>query len=47
MARQIEIRVLSMFEKYGFKSMQLLVGENISINHYKKDMENKQIDSLR
>jgi hypothetical protein len=39
--------VLSIFEKYGFKSMQLLVGENISINHYKKDLENKQIDLIQ
>lgn len=39
--------VLSIFEKYGFENMQLLVGENISINHYKKDLENKQVDLIQ
>jgi len=33
----------SIFDKYGFQSMEILVGENISMQNYKKDLENKQI----
>jgi len=39
--------VLSIFEKYNFEYMQLLVGENISVKHYKKDLENKQISLIQ
>lgn len=39
--------VLSIFEKYKFEHMQLLVGENISVKHYKKDLENKQISLIQ
>ncbi len=39
--------LLSIFEKYKFDYMQLLVGENISIKHYKKDLENKQISLIQ
>ena len=39
--------VLSIFEKYGFGNMQLLVGENISVNHYKQDLQNKQIKLIQ
>ncbi len=39
--------VLSLFDKYKFEHMQLLVGENISVKHYKKDLENKQISFIQ
>jgi len=39
--------VLSIFEKYNFEYMQLLLGENISVKHYKKDLENKQISLIQ
>ncbi len=39
--------VLSIFEKYGFRKMLLLVGENISINHYKKELGSKQMDLIK
>jgi|GEM_PF-736837 len=39
--------VLSIFEKFQFEYMQLLVGENISVKHYKKDLENKQISLIQ
>ncbi len=39
--------VLSIFERYKFEYMQLLVGENISIKHYKKYLENKQISLIQ
>jgi len=39
--------VLSIFEKYKYEHMQLLVGENLSVKHYKKDLENKQISQIQ
>ena len=39
--------ILSIFEKHKFERMQLLVGENISMKHYKKDLENKQISQIQ
>lgn len=39
--------ILSIFDKYKFENMELLVGENISIKHYKKDLENKQISLIQ
>jgi len=39
--------ILSIFDKYRFERMQLLVGENISVKHYKKDLENKQISQVQ
>jgi len=37
----------NIFDKYGFRNMEILVGENISMSHYKKDLENKQIGFIQ
>ncbi len=39
--------VLDIFEKYGFNQMQLLVGEEISVKHYKAQLEKKQISLIQ
>ncbi|MFW6401279.1 MAG: phospholipase D family protein [Desulfohalobiaceae bacterium] len=39
--------VLDIFEKYGFQQMQLLVGEEISVQHYKAHLEKKQVSLIQ
>ncbi len=41
------ITVLSIFEKFDFDQMQLLVGENIGIKHYKGELQNKDLATLQ
>lgn len=37
------LTILSIFEKFGFEQMQILVGENIGIKHYKGELQNKEL----
>jgi hypothetical protein len=37
----------SIFDKYGFRSMEILVGENISMQSYKRDLESRQIGFIQ